>query len=486
MELHGSNHNPLLTHLPPRRSKAELARALRFIPTLTGDDPAERAKSLVNLKSAFVPTRIAAEAVFGLQNILYDSLEQRDPRVEANRRRIFEIAALRGISSTRWPWFPEDAGGAIFQGLTGCGKSHAWKRLVATLPQVIDHGPMPECGWLSLKQLVYLHVELSHDGSPKGFIAAAFLALDQALGTNYTSLHVRDGISAEKQLVEFMHKLCLHRCGLLILEEAQKRKLVDSQFSGLMLDMMLRLLNFGIPVLLVGNPLGFMTIFEHAQNTRRLTTGGLHDFTPAFNSDDEQWERDLFPAIWRVSIFDEPDEYSVEDMELRHRIWKYTGGVPEHLCRLRKAVLEEASSDPNATRVTRLHIRAVLDGPAMAAVQKLIDGLVSYDYAGLASKLKDFPLEWMQSCMERFRKRAARRSKAINSADAASAANVETAPASPGKPTGQSGEAEPEPPRPAAAPDGSTKEPRADTPSGMPAHLRDLINVYRSLDSKPD
>lgn len=390
-----ASENPLLSKLPRRRERIELAADMTSKVHFSGETVQERLSEFNNLKDIFVPHRTAIELIYRLQSMIYDSLIERDPRSPVNKQRRVSIAKLKDLRIQDLPWLTGNAAGLIGQGSTGCGKSATWKRYMFSLPQTISHSASQECGTLSNTQLVYLHLELSFDGSPKGFLLEGFKALDRALGTEYESKYTKAKHSAEVLLVHFMNLLNIYHCGVLILEEAQKKS-VNGSFSELMQNFMLRLMNFGVPVAVFGNPIAMGIIFNHQQLTRRLTVGGDHRFVPAFEAEDPFWER-LFSAVWSATIFDEPDQIAVDDKKLSKEIWKITGGVPAYLTTLRREVLDFAASDRNATRVMAAHIRAVIqDNPVIDPIIDITKILVKREYRLLGIKNTDFPCDFME------------------------------------------------------------------------------------------
>lgn len=87
----------------------------------------------------------------------------------------------------------------------------------------------------------------------------------------------------------------------------------------------LSLMNLGISVLLVGNPLAFEHLRAFSQVVRRFSTGGMHRLKPASSRHDPWWAKDLVPRIRKFSLVDEvaldPDVWA--EFEFKH-----TAGIP--------------------------------------------------------------------------------------------------------------------------------------------------------------
>ncbi len=386
--------NPLLAFLPSQVSRTDMAVRLAYTPTFPGTSPTERSEGFGRIEHAFAPTFMAVEAAMAMQKMLYQYLETRNPLLAENRSRIYATAQLKQGWSPITGWAPWSAQGAVLRGLTGCGKSHVCMRFLGAFPQVIHHGPREECGWLELRQLVYLRVELSFDGTPGGFVELLYRTLDATLGTSYADDNLKKGISVNRQLGAFIHLLNVHRCGLIVLEEVQRKNLVAGAFAETFIGMMLTMLNVGIPTVIVGNPNGFSLVFDlFSQTKRRLSRAGVFDFIPASSHRSNDWKR-LFQRYWKLTIFDEPDEVWCDPEELSLFVWKETGGFPDLLARFREASLYQALL-ANARRVEKQHLTTALLSSQYYEMTSLANAMASRDVARL-SAWEDIPNDYLE------------------------------------------------------------------------------------------
>ena len=94
----------------------------------------------------------------------------------------------------------------------------------------------------------------------------------------------------EKLAIEVGIILVQHAVGVLIIEEIQARNFSMSPNREEMLLFILRVLNFGVPVVLVGNPLGFVGLDEFSQDINRLTENEPIHLMPADIADTEWTE----------------------------------------------------------------------------------------------------------------------------------------------------------------------------------------------------
>jgi hypothetical protein len=375
--------NPLLRKLPPERTLIEWSDILKFRPRLKSSPAKRIPESHAHvIKSIFVPTTLLVQVVVSLFTMLIVSLRQRDPRLAENRRMLFAFAeakrAKMAADLRNLPWFPEGASGAILMGPTGCMKTHTLRALFRLLPQVIEHGPEPECGWMALKQLVYLHVDI--DASRGGLMLAIATAADRALGTDYARA-VQRLKTVEQKMVEVLHILMVHRCGMLVLDEVQTRNVAPKVLGPEFVAFFLRTMNCGIPLVLAGNPLSFEHVLNHSQDLRRLVDTGKFEFYPFYDGLDREWTKQMVPGVWTWSVFEKPDEF-LPGPEL---LYSRTGGVADFLARYRRETLVQALR-AGVDCVRKKHFEAAFDSPAMRGLRPLISAYVARD----VSKLGDF------------------------------------------------------------------------------------------------
>lgn len=384
--------NPLLRDIP-ERTMGEWLRDLKYDsrdawPKPFGQVPESYTKQIEKL---VIPTSNLVSIATSISSMLIASLRDRDPREQNNLRLIYKMAEYEnmkfGAELEKMPWFKESAQGAILRGPTGCAKSHVFQAILRVLPQVSDHGE--HTGWQSLQQVVYLRVYMPADSSRTGLLLGIAAELDSILGTNYSAeLQRRKRI--EHQLLYVLRILMIHRVGMLILEEAQERTLGSSVWAKEFCTIFLRMMNCGIPLVLVGNPLAFDHVLAFSQNLRRLTKNGLHEFIPYFNADVEDWRDKLAPGIWNWTVFDKADEFKATPEFL----YKRTGGVPDFLATYRRECLVTALR-LGGDCVTRQHADAAWGSPVMLPLHELIEAMSTKNIEVL-STMPDQPVAFLQ------------------------------------------------------------------------------------------
>lgn len=375
--------NPLLQRLQ-ERNVSEWNNDLWYDPRdlwlePLGSVPESRIEELEHL---VVPTQTGVSVALNLTSRLISSLRRRDPRLSENRKRLYKLAELSakdlGKDLQKMPWFSDGAGGAILRGPTGCSKSHSLGGFMRLTPNTLEHGPNEECGWSHLQQLVYLRVFMPADYSRSGLLHGIVAEMDSVLGTNYM-LEIERKKTIEKQLIYVLQLLTVHRCGTLILEEAQDRNLKQLVWGTEFVTVFLRIMNSGVPLVLVGNPLAFEHVLKFSQDMRRLTKGGVFDFAPVYDHDEVEWTTELVPGIWNWTIFNKPDSYAAPAKLLFER----TGGIHGVLAIYRKECLVTALR-AQADRVEEIHVHAAWYSPVMKPMHELI--------GAYADKTKGLPI----------------------------------------------------------------------------------------------
>lgn len=390
--------NPLLRHLPRERSLVEWARALKHDPRRRWKRPYPYpAPSHAHaVGSMFVPTAVAVQAVLSVFTMMVVSLRQRDPNIAQNRRALFEFGEWRraplGKDLKEMPWFPSNAAGSIWRGPTGCAKTFTAEGLFRLIPQVIDHGEEPDSGWISLRQLLYLRVGMPSDVSRAGLLLAIAESADHVLGTRY-AVEVLKRRTIEEKLVEVLHLLIIHRCGLLVLDEVQDRNVKPVVLGSEFATFFLRLLNCGIPLLLIGNPMSFDYLLTFSQDLRRLCANGMFDFGPAASPADEEWTEQLVPGIWNWTLFNEKDEFVADLAKL---LFERTGGIHDVLVKYRRECLIQAI-EAGAPHVTRKHMDAAWRSPVMRGFKVLAEAYARRDVKTLAKAFVDQPISYLET-----------------------------------------------------------------------------------------
>lgn len=405
------DNNPLLSSHGLDRLPTWLTDSKQLLEALASNPMSERnaltederfhALAVDKLKRIFIPTPQAVHIAGRMLKVLYTGLQDRNPRDQAVRRKLNALTQHLGRSQADLPWFPSQAQGVVVEGISGIGKSHIVDRVLSLLPQVVDHESEGEWGMLRLRQLVWLKVPMPADHSRMGLLLGMLTELDQALGTNYVAQHVKTNTRVEGLIVTVMFLLAQHRCGMLIIEEAQQENLGSPAFSKDFLNYFLRILNWGIPVTLVGNPLAFAPLRNHAQDADRFSAGGWFTLLPELGPSSRNWKDIWIPLLWcttlpghRDAVF-EPIKRYPDVSSWDQLIWRFTGGLPRLVCRLRMDVLEWAVLHGHHEITSELVAFVYEQSASFTVSRERIEALATFDFNYLR-KFNDLPVELLR------------------------------------------------------------------------------------------
>ena len=210
--------------------------------------------------------------------------------------------------------------------MTGTGRSELFKRVMAIIApkQVFRFSASEACGWLGLTHVQYLHIDFSSNGSRAGLLHRILLALDQVTGTSFSD-DLKRVTNIDVLLMHVYRELSNVRCALLAIDEKQGSNFNDSPWKPEFLLFYLSLMNLGINVVLLGNPLAFKHLTMFSQVMRRFSSGGIHSFLPALHATDAWWEKDFMPRMREFSLV---EEYQVDTAWRNSFEHSNNGGLP--------------------------------------------------------------------------------------------------------------------------------------------------------------
>lgn len=402
--------NPLLQDVQIDIGRVEWWNRMTHDP-LSGEDietmsETRRDLLLDTFDEIYVPTALTAEIAYQIHGMLIGGWRRRNPHDPRARQAVYQLAHCANNGLLNVPCFSTATRGILLKGITKQGKSRLIKRVLSQYPQVIHRGADEESGWDSLVQLVYLVIPMPTDASKAGFLMQAFIELDKVLGTTYAQDSKIKDSSVDIQLVQLLLKLSVHRCGMLIVEEAQEaNELSKNRFGREYTNFFLRVLNTGIPTILIGNPKAFLDLETSAQLMSRLTDPGQYELRPSIGPDAPEWCRDLVPGLWGKNLLPEPDEPIVD---LNEFLWTATGGFVHYLGMLRRETLRAAIAG-KARGVQKKHIETALKTPIMEEGRKIAASYWS-GVKGGEVRYADIPGTPDPTVISTGRRRASRRS----------------------------------------------------------------------------
>ena len=386
--------NPLLEAIGPYLDTNELASKLRQNP-LTRIDwrnvrPEQREALLPLIEDHFVPTPIALDIAKAFQSLIRQHYIHRNPMLPRTRSQVGTLSTFKGKKIQDVPWFNGGARAMALRGITGTGKSVAVERTLSLFDPIVVHGENSAAGWTQLKQLVYLRVQMSGDASRGGFLTQILAQIDAALGTNYYEQYAaKTAWTVEKLMVVVGIILARHYCGALVIEELQARNFSDDNNRNALVLFFLRLLNFGIPIVLIGNPLGFRAFDYFSQDVRRLYSAGCFDLWPSDAIDDAGWDERFLPGLAKFHVLDRPFQWTPK---LKERAKYESGGVPSFMAALWAACQRNALASRNHVIDEESLVVAAANDPTLVPQHRLIHALRNQDVDAL-SACEDVPYD---------------------------------------------------------------------------------------------
>jgi len=172
-----------------------------------------------------------------------------------------------------------------------------------------------------------------------------------------------------------------------IVDEKQQSTFDDSPWALEFVLFYLTLMNLGISVVLVGNPLAFVHLHFFSQVMRRFSTGGIHELSPATASD-RWWERDFVPGARKANLVEhwDIDETERAKLEIQH-----CGRLPGLYMALHKEVMRQAlRRGGKESTVTAKDFSAAVLSPRYLEVKKIALS-ISDDDGSSASEFLDIP-----------------------------------------------------------------------------------------------
>ena len=348
----------------------------------------ERRLLLKQSRTRFEPTRSSIAIASTLQDMLWGRVTLSNPLLPANRHRVTQVLSKRGQSLTDvGSSLPTFADALIVTGCTGMGKTTTINRYLSLISQTHVHERRDDADWTRQVQITYLVVAMPvHRG---GLLYSILSAIDVAIGSDY---RVRYGDHRrwpiEKLAVEVAIILVQHAVGLLVIEEIQARNFGASPNREEMLLFILRILNFGTPVVLVGNPLGFVGLESFTQDVNRLSENEPIHLMPV-DATDPDWTKGLGPGMWSHNVMPQPTPWSTDISDL---LYAASAAIPGFTRKAVDAVqLLALAAGEKSVGADHL-LRYMAESDTFAMHRDLIEGFAQKDSSKLIP-FQDVPWE---------------------------------------------------------------------------------------------
>lgn len=299
--------NPYVEALPGIISHEEVIRSLRVRPLFEESERSFSNESRLHCIARlfwhfFQPMEQHIRIWDYLSICIRQGYIRRNPLDISSARRANELYAAameRRQPTVPAEYIPNSVGFAII-GVSGVGKSTAVSSILHKYPQVIQHthyhGRMLDC-----KQIVWLKLDCSHNGSERGLCLSFLREVDRLVGTNYFAAYEKRA-TVDTLLTEMTRVASAYSLGVLLVDEIQH--LANSRNdSQKLLNFFVTLENtIGVPVVLMGTPGALPLLQGDFRSARRCCAHG-----------------DIF---WNPLQWDEAVQFSEWEMFLK-QMWQY-------------------------------------------------------------------------------------------------------------------------------------------------------------------
>lgn len=362
---HDTDHkqmNPLIGSIASALNTDDIESRIRRSPLDGIDDVSalstENRRDLLDKMQEYLfePTTMTLHLCTRLFRMIKRGYMSRDPRLLAVRKQSLGISNYGGSQISDLPWLDSYAKCMRVDGETGTGKTHEVRNALRIIPNPIIHQESRECGWAHFVQITWLYVSMSHDGSLGGLLLNVLTSIDQTIGTKYSYQPSLSRMSNEKLAVHVGIILRNHAVGVLVFDEIQERNFTGAH-GELAALFFLRLLNFGIPLLLMGNPRGLAALDQFSQDVRRTGSAGSINFEP-HDIGDFDWTNCIAPRLWKYYVL--PDAMTFSDPE-GSILFRYSGGIRDYASRIIIAA-QHLALDLGDTALTEEHLEMVYRG----------------------------------------------------------------------------------------------------------------------------
>jgi|GEM_PF-906615 len=335
--------NVLLKELPRFRDPSVLKESLRYTPIdhnrVRNLDLGEKMELLSTDKHAFEPTPQTLKVALTIIAMIRGGYRSRNPDNPKFRRKLREYLSDHSASAVEvWSsGFPHRSA-FVIKGITATGKSLTVKRTLSLLPVALVHNRSELNGDFSrVTQVIWVYVEMPDEGSRGGLIDAILADIDDALETSYLVDYNKNYRTVDRRAAALVRLLHTHWVGILVIDELQARKIGESSQSAAMQMFLLSIINSGIPVVLMGNPMGFEWIDNFSQDVTRAYEVPPAIFHPClYGPESDEWCR-LYECIKRHYVL---NRFPENDVDISKTLWYLSGGIQGYAMSLWKSAQE--------------------------------------------------------------------------------------------------------------------------------------------------
>ena len=392
--------NPLIEALPGILPHTDVIRALMVKPAFDEGERLFSSETRIHLIGRlfwqfFQPLEQHIRIWDYLSICIRQGYIRRNPLDLTSAERANELyaAAMEGREPAIPGYHIPNAVGFAIIGVSGVGKSTAVESMLRKYPQVIQHHSYKGKP-LEMKQIVWLKMDCSHNGSERGFCLDFLSKVDQLVGTSYYPAHQKRA-TADTLLTLMSRVADSYSLGILLVDEIQH--LANSkQDRQKLLNFFVTLENtIGVPVVLLGTPGALPLLQKDFRAARRCCAHGDVFWNPLKwekNIENSEWEMFL-KKMWRYQWIREPAAFSYEFVSA---MYEETQGIEALAVILFILLQENAIRGAGDGHTETITVKDVSETARrhMNIVQPMLDALRSGDQKKIA-KYSDIISEYV-------------------------------------------------------------------------------------------
>lgn len=332
--------NPLIEALPPYDSTdtRTLLDKLKKIPPRLDNLPtaSQKADWLLNCsQDLFIPL---PRHLFIMQSI--DSLIRMGYVRRSPLRHVLEQKHIEKSGDKYPEWDTSQTGASTALSITiigysGVGKTYAVKRILHMYPQLIHHQSNNLIKH-EIMQIVWLHVECPHKGSPKSLCIALLSAVDEITGSEYTK-GITQRMTLDRCRMILVEALKNYYVGIIAIDEIQNLMASAGDGEGLF-NFITELSNtINVPIIFIGTPKIKKFLTKDFRIARRFCSLGFHNWTPLTKKESKVRNSDwniFCDGLKALTVIDGGAEDGSLSEELKQQLFRYSYGITDVVVKL--------------------------------------------------------------------------------------------------------------------------------------------------------
>ena len=324
--------NPYIEAMPPLMSLKEYFELILFLPKFDpqsrGEDDVYRKVKIAAVYKYVVPNIHFYDLYQTLWRMLFTTYSDRNSFETKKVQRHYSLLLLKQAMDKSWTGTTGES--LLVVAPSGFGKTFIIRRVLQSLPQVIDH---TEYNGKPFKQpqVLWIYLKISSNANRKSLCQLFLEEVDKCVGTEYAST-VKP--TTQQGVYETLFRTIIetYKIGLLVIDEMKNLSVSkaggDQEFLNFFSELAER---WRMGLVLIGTPDILPILKGTFTSTRRLTAGGDKHFE-RYEKNDPVWV-ELVKTLWPYQYVTTPcelydDKRNIKDKVLFDEIYKLTQGIP--------------------------------------------------------------------------------------------------------------------------------------------------------------